>query len=222
MIAPSLTLISHYLCPFVQRAAIVLNEKSVPFQRINVDLTAKPDWFLAISPMGKVPLLKVRQDDGVEVTLFESMAICEYLEDTQGDVKLHPAGALARAQHRAWIEYGSATLTEAWGFLNAKDQATEESKGKAFREKLAGLEGVLGDGPYFAGASFSLVDVVFAPIFRYFDLLQVGATVFKDLGSVKAWREALEQRPSVISAVGRDYSSRLRDHLRRQGALLAT
>lgn len=39
-----LTLISHALCPFVQRAAIVLGEKDVPFERINIDLVDKPDW----------------------------------------------------------------------------------------------------------------------------------------------------------------------------------
>ena len=50
------TLISHPLCPFVQRAVIVLLEKQVPFERINVDLSAKPAWFLAISPTGKVAL----------------------------------------------------------------------------------------------------------------------------------------------------------------------
>ena len=54
-----LTLISHHLCPFVQRAAIALAEKGVEFERIDVDLANKPDWFLAISPLGKVPLLKV-------------------------------------------------------------------------------------------------------------------------------------------------------------------
>jgi glutathione S-transferase len=59
-----LTLISHPLCPFVQRAAIVLLEKGASFDRIDVDLAAKPDWFLALSPTGKVPLLKVEQADG--------------------------------------------------------------------------------------------------------------------------------------------------------------
>src|SRR5262249_53227565 len=54
-----LTLISHDLCPYVQRAVIALSEKGVPFDRVYIDLNAKPDWFLAISPLGKVPLLKV-------------------------------------------------------------------------------------------------------------------------------------------------------------------
>lgn len=61
---PKLTLVSHALCPFVQRAAIVLAEKKVAFERIDIDLADKPDWFLAISPLGKVPLLKVVEDDG--------------------------------------------------------------------------------------------------------------------------------------------------------------
>ena len=67
-----LRLVSHHLCPYVQRAAIALAEKGVPFERINIDLAAKPDWFLKISPLGKVPLLQVGQD-----VLFESSVICE-------------------------------------------------------------------------------------------------------------------------------------------------
>ena len=89
-----LTLISHELCPFVQRAAIALTEKGVAFERINVDLANKPDWFLAISPLGKVPLLKVG-----DAVIFESAVILEYLEETQPS-PLHPADALQRAEHR--------------------------------------------------------------------------------------------------------------------------
>jgi glutathione S-transferase len=54
---PKLTLISHKLCPYVQRAVIALTEKGVPFERIDIDLANKPDWFLKISPLGKVPVL---------------------------------------------------------------------------------------------------------------------------------------------------------------------
>ena len=49
MSAP-LVLVSHALCPYVQRAAIVLREKGVPFERRDIDLANKPDWFLRISP----------------------------------------------------------------------------------------------------------------------------------------------------------------------------
>ncbi len=56
---PALTLVSHALCPYVQRAAIVLAEKGATFERRTVDLANKPDWFLRISPLGKTPVLLV-------------------------------------------------------------------------------------------------------------------------------------------------------------------
>lgn len=57
----ALKLISHKLCPYVQRAVIALLEKGVPFERIDIDLAHKPDWFLKISPLGKVPVLVVHR-----------------------------------------------------------------------------------------------------------------------------------------------------------------
>jgi glutathione S-transferase len=48
-----LTLISHALCPYVQRASIALGEKAVAFERVYVDLANKPAWFEALSPLGK-------------------------------------------------------------------------------------------------------------------------------------------------------------------------
>src|SRR5215468_1925695 len=94
-----LTLISHKLCPYVQRAVIALTEKGVPFERIDIDLAKKPEWFLKISPLGKVPVLVVATESG-EVALFESNVICEYIEETQAGPSLHPAVPLVRAEHR--------------------------------------------------------------------------------------------------------------------------
>jgi glutathione S-transferase len=218
-----LTLISHPLCPFVQRAAIVLLEKHVPFERINVDLSAKPDWFLALSPMGKVPLLKVELQDRADTILFESAAICEYLNETKGSVSLYSDDALARAQQRAWVEFGVAVLADAWQFLNAQDLATASIGRAALRYKLHQLEGKLDQEPYFSGSAFSMVDAVFAPIFRYFDLLSlvVSQPIFNDLPRVSAWRSSLADRPSVMSAVEDDYASRLQRHLVNQQALLS-
>src|SRR4051794_4708388 len=109
-----LTLISHKLCPYVQRAVIALAEKEVPFERVDIDLAYKPDWFKAISPLGKVPLLRVSTGND-EAAVFESNVICEYIEDSQAGVRLHPVDPLHRAQHRAWMEFGSAILTDLWG-----------------------------------------------------------------------------------------------------------
>lgn len=200
-----LTLISHELCPFVQRAAIALAEKGVTFERINVDLANKPDWFLAISPLGKVPLLKVG-----DAVVFESAVILEYLEETQPN-PLHPADALQRAEHRSWMEFGSTILMDLWTFYTALDEAAFEVKAKQLTEKFARLEQRLGEGPYFDGARFSLVDAMFGPVFRYFDTFDRIADFGMLAGKPRlaAWRHALAQRPSIARAVKADYPERL-------------
>ncbi|ASY58984.1 MULTISPECIES: glutathione S-transferase family protein [Sinorhizobium] len=217
----SLTLISHHLCPYVQRAAIALAEKGVPFERVYIDLANKPDWFLKISPLGKVPLLRIPQDRGGAV-LFESTVICEYLEETQPGAKLHLADPLARARHRGWMEFGSSILSDLWVYETTQDADTLGAKGNALKAKFATVEAELGDGPYFAGADFSLVDAVFAPIFRYFDLFDLIAEhgIFDGLPRVGAWRKALAERPSVRAAVTADYAERLMAFLEKHDAAL--
>ena len=105
-----------HFCPYVQRAAIVLAEKGVPFERRDVDLAHKPDWFLAISPLGKTPVLLVGGE-----AMFESAVICEYLDETALP-RLHPANPLQSAQRRSWMEFGSAILNSIAAFYNATDE----------------------------------------------------------------------------------------------------
>jgi len=204
MSAP-LTLVSHHLCPYVQRAAIALAEKGVAFERIYVDLSDKPDWFRALSPLGKVPLLKVGAS-----TIFESAVILEYLEETQPG-PLHPADALARAEHRSWIEFGSAVLNDIWGFYSAPDETAFETKARALSDKFAWIEARLPGGAYFAGDRFCLVDAAFGPVFRYFDAFdRIGDFGILDAKPrTVAWRNALAERPSVAGAVASDFDARL-------------
>src|SRR5215468_4804426 len=166
----ALTLVSHHLCPYVQRVAIALVEKSVPFERVAIDLSDPPDWFRQISPLGKVPLLRAPRTDGSEAVLFESSVICEFIEETQTGPKLHPQDAFERARHRAWMEFGSAILADIWRLEIATDENAHEAARGAIAAKFALLEAALGDGPWFDGGRFSLVDAVFAPVFRYFDV----------------------------------------------------
>jgi len=218
-----LTLISHELCPFVQRAAIALAEKGVAFERITVDLANKPDWFLAISPLGKVPLLRVaRPGRGDEAVLFESAVICEYIEETQAGPALHPSDPVERAEHRAWIEFGSSILSDIYAIETTPDAALFEAKGHALTQKFVRIEEVLGAGPFFAGERFSLVDAAFGPAFRYFDVLDTIADlgILTDKPEVAAWRRALASRPSVRAAVAADYAQRLRRFLDAQDSHL--
>ncbi|MCP4618940.1 MAG: glutathione S-transferase family protein [Bradyrhizobium sp.] len=219
--AAALKLISHKLCPYVQRAVIALTEKGIAFERIDIDLANKPDWFLKISPLGKVPVLVVAQD-GKEVALFESNVICEYIEDSFAEARLHPRDALVRAQHRAWMEFGSAILGELWGLETTTDPKIFESKRQAIAAKFARVEAALGGGPFFAGDRFSLVDAVFGPIFRYFDVFDEVAdlAIFVDTPKVRAWRSQLAKRPSVRGAVSPEYADLLRAFLVRHDAHL--
>lgn len=210
-------LVSHHLCPYVQRVAIALAERNVAFTRIDIDLADKPRWFLELSPLGKVPLL---QSGGH--TLFESAAILEYLEETE-DMKLHPADPWERAVHRGWMEFGSAMLNTIAGFYNAGDAVAHEGKRAELRRQLERLEGALAEGPWFAGSRFTLVDAVMAPVFRYFEVFEALGlpSLFDGLPKVSAWRAALLSRPSVVKAVAPDYPQRLAAFLRARPSYLA-
>ncbi|MEP3278799.1 MAG: glutathione S-transferase family protein, partial [Stappiaceae bacterium] len=130
----TLHLVSHTLCPYVQRAAISMTEKNVVFDRTDVDLANKPDWFMTISPLGKTPVLI---DDNQSI--FESVAILEYLEETH-PLPLHPADAMTRAQHRGWIEFGSSILNDIAGFYGARDAHSFGEKIVSLSTKFTQLE----------------------------------------------------------------------------------
>ncbi len=211
-----LVLVSHVLCPYVQRAAIVLAEKGVAFERRDIDLANKPEWFRAVSPLGKTPVLLVGDD-----AIFESAVICEYLEETALP-RLHPLGALQRARHRAWMEFGSSLLNTIAAFYNAADDAALAARAVEIRARIEQLEAALGDGPYFAGTAFSIVDAVFGPVFRYFDVFEAidDFGLCQNLPRVQRWRAALAKRPSVAAAAPAHYPVLLKSFLeRRDGAL---
>jgi glutathione S-transferase len=210
-------LISHVLCPYVQRAAIVLAEKGVAFTRRDVDLAHKPDWFLQVSPLGKTPVLLVGGQ-----ALFESTVICEYLDETCLPT-LHPADPLTRARHRAWMVFGSDVLNVIAALYNAPDEPALHKHHADLCQRFAQLEAVLGEGPYFAGERFSMVDAVFGPVFRYFDVIDAATAwdTFAGLGKVQRWRTALQHRACVQGAVSPDYPQRLHAFLKARSSALS-
>lgn len=212
-----LVLVSHALCPYVQRVAIVLLEKGVPFTRRDIDLANKPEWFLAISPLGKTPVLLV--DD---VPIFESAVICEYLEDVFRP-HLHPEQPLQRARHRAWIEFSASVLNAIGTFYSAADEAALQGAVSELRRKVGQLEAALDSNSFFAGQHFSVVDAAFGPVFRYFDVFERidDFSFFLGLPKVQAWRSALGSRPSVRAAVSKDYENLLLAFLKRRGSALS-
>lgn len=221
----SLELISNTLCPYTQRAAIQLAEKGMAYKRIYIDLANKPEWFVQISPLGKVPVLRV--DDAA---IFETSAICEYIEDAAPAPPLHPPAPplhppapLDRARHRSWAEFASAVIADVFAFYMAPDAAAFARKCRDLQSKFRWLERHLGDGPYFAGAHFSLVDAAFAPIFRLFDTFdRIGEfEILRALPRVQGYRTALAARASVRQAAVSDYAEIFWQYLSERGSHLS-
>jgi glutathione S-transferase len=211
-------LITHVLCPYVQRSIITLEEKNIPYTRTDIDLAKKPAWFEQKSPMGKVPILLV--DD--RSALFESTIICEYLDEiTPGT--LHPEDNFEKAFHRAWIEFGSNILTDIARLYNAKKASDFQHLHKGIEEKFRILENKLTVSSFFAGEEFHLIDAVYGPIFRYFEVFDsiVTLNTFDKLPKCRQWRAALKQRVSVQNAVPKYYSKLLIEFLLKRESYLS-
>src|ERR1700676_5557403 len=144
------------------------------------------------------------------------------MEETQTK-PLHPADPLKRAEHRGWIEFGSTVLNDIAGLYSAPDEATFKTKASQLEQRFARLEARVAASPWFDGASFSLVDAVFGPVFRYFDVFDEIADFGILAGKPKllCWRKALAARPSVRMAVSADYAALLRAFLDRRNSWIS-
>jgi glutathione S-transferase len=209
-------LVSFKTCPWVQRAAIVLREKRIPFEFRHIDPDNRPDWFLAISPHKKVPVLRI--DDSV--SLFESNAIAEYLDETILP-RLHPEDPVERAVNRAWTDYVPSFAAAVTQTAYADSEADYHKAAAQIPVPFERLEKALerqGAGPYFNGGRYALVDAAYAPFLqRYMFLDRV-----KRLGHIeafprlKAWAEALIARPSTHSFAPAEFEAMYREGLKRR------
>jgi glutathione S-transferase len=209
-------LVSFKTCPWVQRSAIVLREKNMPFEFRHIDPDNRPDWFLAISPHKKVPVLRV--DDSI--SLFESSAINEYLDETIAP-RLHPEDPVQRAVNRAWTDYVPTFSSSVTGCAYADDETSyNEAIGKipgAFERLERALE-KQGAGPFFNGAKYSLVDAAYAPFLqRYFYLDRIRPLgVIEKFPRLNAWAEDLLERPSTHSFPEPEFEALYRFNVKRR------
>ena len=210
----SLHLISFKTCPFVQRAVITLKQKNIDFEITYIDLADPPDWFLELSPLGKVPVLKV--DDEV---LFESAVINEYLDEiTGGD--LQPRDPLARAKNRAWIEFASNMLGNLYMMKMSKDEERYNQYRNVLVSQLQRVEKRLGDGPWFNGEDFSLADTAFAPLFRQNSVADNQLSVLDPvtMPRVNAWAQRLLALPEVRNSVVDEFEDLYLSAMQKNGS----
>jgi glutathione S-transferase len=217
-------LISSVTCPWVQRSVILLRVKKVDFDVTYINLREKPDWFLKLSPHGKVPVLQV----GDEV-LFESNAIAEFLDETF-EPRLHPADPITRARNRAWTDFIPDFARGLTNINYAKSpeevaEAVEVAKGRLARvEEALAKERAKNDGPYFNGDKLSLVDAGYGPFFQRFAIadsfLKTG--LLDDFPHVAAWSETLLSNDAIVGAVASHFEDEYKANLARRGAYAAT
>lgn len=210
-------LISHHLCPYVQRAVIVLTEKNIKHRRTYIDLAAKPEWFVDISPLGRVPILKTN-----EAVLFESQVIAEYLDEiTPGS--LHPTDPFDKARHRSWIEFASETLNVIGRLYSAPTKSAFEEKRNKLAHNFGRIEAEI-KGRFFDGEGFQMIDGVWGTVFRYLDVFDQikDFGLLDELEMTQNWRQTVCERSSVINATPDGYADRLEVFLKNRNSFLST
>ena len=209
-------LVSFKTCPWVQRAAIVLREKNIAFEFRHIDPDNRPDWFLAISPHKKVPVLRIDE----KVSLFESNAIAEYLDETT-EPRLHPDDPVLRAINRAWTDYVPTFANLVTAGAYADDEASYKAAAENIPVAFDRLELALAKqnaGPFFNGAKYSLVDAAYAPFLqRYFFLDRLKPLgIIEKFPQLQGWAEALIHRPSTHSFPEAEFEALYRLNLKRR------
>lgn len=201
---------------------IVLRAKDVRFEVTYINLREKPDWFLEISPHGKVPVLSVGGQP-----LFESNAIAEYL-DEMVPPHLHPEDPIKRARNRAWTDFVPDFSAALGGVYYAADDTALARGMEVARGRLAKLEEALAtergnEGPYFNGAELCLVDAAYAPFLQRFALVEtrLGCGLLDEFPLVQAWSDALLANERVIGSVANSFKSEFVGNLHRRGAMAA-
>jgi glutathione S-transferase len=186
--------------PNCQRVKVVLEEKKIPYETVNIDLRAgaqKTPEYLKINPYGKVPAMV----DG-DTVLYESCIINEYLDEKYGSPRLMPSDPAARAKARILIDFG---LTQMDGvYTKLRMEMTKEEKDRNretvdaakqdIKKRLQRLEEELGDKEYLLG-DFSLVDADLIP--RFTRLEGFGVLPDPSLPRLSRYLARMKERPSV-------------------------
>lgn len=205
-------IISFGLCPFVQRSLITMNHKKVPYDVEYIDLANKPDWFLKISPLGKVPVLEVKDRD---VVLFESAVINEYIDETS-EGSLLPLDPLLRAKDRAYIELSSAAIMSYFQAAIAQDEESYIAKKVELEKNLSSLLAQY-QGPFYNGNSLSLVDTGAIPLIQR---MIITKNLMEDLNLSKennqklnSWLEATLHLDEVKKSVPENFEADFQEYL---------
>jgi len=186
-----ITLYNAARCPYAARARIVLAEKGLEFETVEIDLADRPAWLYEKNPAGRVPVIE--EDDGDP--LPESAVIMEFLEERYPEPPLLPPDPADRAAVRLLI-FRDDDLTDPYYALRRGEDGAREQLDAA----LGRFDALLAAQPYLSGAEYGLADIALVPWFlRARDMLGVEVDGFPALAD---WLGRLEQRPAIAAEAG--------------------
>ena len=186
----SLVLYDAARCPYCARVRIVLAEKDVEFEAVEIDLSDRPAWLYEKNATGRVPIV---EENGRP--LPESAVIMEFLEERYPEPPLLPSEVAGRAFARLLVFRDDLLTDPYYAFRLGEDGAAEH-----LDAALSGLDAALGERPFLGGAEFGLADIAYVPwLLRARDMLGVG---LDGLPHLAGWLARLEERPSIAAEAG--------------------
>lgn len=213
--------ISHSICPFVQRVTAALEAMGMPYEIEFIELSVMPDWFLEISPNGQVPVLVTNNG----VPLFESDAIVEYLDEITPPLE-RDVTPEQRALDRAWAYQATKHYLPQCSTMSSRDEATFIDRNAKLQKLFAKAEEALGNGPFFKGETLSNVDIAWLPLLHRANIVceHTGFDFVADYPKVSAWQQALVTLPVTNKSVSPQFEERFTSyylseatHLGRKG-----
>ena len=189
-----MTLYSGTVCPYSHRCRIVLFEKGMDFQVIDVDVFNKPEDLAVMNPYNKVPVLVER-----DLILYEANIINEYIDERFPHPQLMPADPVMRARARLFLHRFEQELFCHIDGLESGVAKTVEKARAAVRENLTQIAPVFTKQKYMLGDEFSMLDVAIAPLLWRLD--HYGIQLDKESVPLMKYAERLFSRPAYSEAM---------------------
>ena len=211
------------ICPFVEKIKILLNEKNLHCEFCEVNIRSKPEWFVQLTPEATVPLLEVKDLDGKTHFINESSIICDYLDEIS-DASLYPNDPVKKAVNKLWITRADKLVFDAYHMTHAKSEEEFHEKKVIVDKKLLVTESTLESKPYFNGSVFSMVDIVYAPIFFRFECLSRlhHIHLLDELPKLKVWSENILNKKEVTSGFIETFDKEFEELLHLKKSFLLT
>jgi len=188
-----MTLYSGTTCPFSHRCRIVLFEKGMDFEVIDVDLPHKTDDPAANNPYGKVPVLVER-----DLVLFQANIINEYIDERFPHPQLMPPDPVMRARARLFLHQFEQELYSHIGAIEQGGKAAEKAR-LIVRDNLTQLAQILTKQKFLLGDEFSMLDVAIAPLLWRLD--HYGIQMPKNAAPLMKYAERIFSRQGFIDAL---------------------